>query len=1077
VSAEQQHELLALAGRQGVLYAYQLPVLANGSPVDPSRQLLARILGGASAELQPLHAEPVTVGDPELDALQREAVAKALATPDILLVQGRSGTGKSRVVAEIIACAAARGQRVLLLAPSTAAIDRVLACVASRDVVLPVRCVNRDENVAALPAAIRALTFTERVRALRFHALQAARQQTQADEQLSSRLRQDEACWAPLEELAQQWQELEAQCHALENQRHRLTLEITEQANAISSLAADGFARRIGDLTRSHQETRLQAETRSAELHGRIDSHRQEQAALDAELHALEPLALAKQHGRWWTAAWWRATLHGKSILARWTHGQQRRQQIQTDLDALHEQVAVRARLQEEAENVFTSKKAGLIAAEVARRQAELEDRQAALRREQSILQQKWHHLHQGMAPESPWPAEMSPQAVQAARLAWRRQLEQLAEQRAFAQQWSAYLEQAPTTLATRLPGYINLVAATLTALPRDEHFGDRVATSASRDDFDLLILEEADRVSESEFLHAARRARRCVLVGEAPGLEESIPVPRQPSSSARQQKGPSSIPRSRAPMPARPALFQRLWQQLHCDPRQLPYTWMYEKDRLCCRLRPVPAEQQQWITIEHVADCPDIELRILSAPGCPPVLTEIVFPPSFSLDRAKQYIFQELEELAVQPTASSLHWLDQGDRLVLRLADRDLAHGLAIDLVPGIREILGTAARAADGGQGPAATWQTCCLEFDRVAGWDRPRAGEWVREHLGLRDLGRTIRLDVCYRMETRLAAFVADFLSGDAPTREAIAQEMGTLSLRLGEPSPFSAQAGEQNGWSAPVEFVPVPALREAAGVQERANTNTAQRKVGLSPSSSRPPQLSRGRVTLKGGAGLEIDLAEPRHRERLPAELRSDLPNQGFVNYPEAQAVVRTLADLLPETRPQEREWGAVPLPSRGLSPPVVARSPDHATTWGSTQPAVAILALYPAQAELIRRLLRQDPALAAWGDEIEVGIPADFRHREADVVLLSLTRSHTHRAVAFGDGPQMLALAMTRARSKLIIFGDPGTLLRRSQWEGPLEDLNEEAANRERQLISRLAHCLQGQGPQPQATSGRQGSGT
>ena len=127
--------------------------------------------------------------------------------------------------------------------------------------------------------------------------------------------------------------------------------------------------------------------------------------------------------------------------------------------------------------------------------------------------------------------------------------------------------------------------------------------------------------------------------------------------------------------------------------------------------------------------------------------------------------------------------------------------------------------------------------------------------------------------------------------------------------------------------------------------------------------------------------------------------------------------------------------------------------------------------------MIRRLLHREPVLAALGHEVQVGVPSTFRHREAAVVLLSLTRSHTHRAVTFGEGPQMLALAMTRARSKLIVFGDPGTLVRRSQWDGPLDHLDEDAAARERQLIGRLVHCLQSCGPDLQAAPLRQGSGT
>src|SRR5947208_1097042 len=77
IPAGQQHELLALAERQGVLYAQQLPATSNGTENDPHRQLFARMLAGTVTDLRPLHAPPVAVGDLELDAVQREAVAKA----------------------------------------------------------------------------------------------------------------------------------------------------------------------------------------------------------------------------------------------------------------------------------------------------------------------------------------------------------------------------------------------------------------------------------------------------------------------------------------------------------------------------------------------------------------------------------------------------------------------------------------------------------------------------------------------------------------------------------------------------------------------------------------------------------------------------------------------------------------------------------------------------------------------------------------------------------------------------------------------------------------------------------------
>ena len=83
--------------------------------------------------------------------------------------------------------------------------------------------------------------------------------------------------------------------------------------------------------------------------------------------------------------------------------------------------------------------------------------------------------------------------------------------------------------------------------------------------------------------------------------------------------------------------------------------------------------------------------------------------------------------------------------------------------------------------------------------------------------------------------------------------------------------------------------------------------------------------------------------------------------------------------------------------------------------------------------------------------------------EADTVLLSLTRSHVHRAVAYTDNPATLVLAWTRARHRLVVFGDPGNLVRRSQWRGALDHLDEAAANKEAHLLLQLVRYLQGRG--------------
>ena len=62
------------------------------------------------------------------------------------------------------------------------------------------------------------------------------------------------------------------------------------------------------------------------------------------------------------------------------------------------------------------------------------------------------------------------------------------------------------------------------------------------------------------------------------------------------------------------------------------------------------------------------------------------------------------------------------------------------------------------------------------------------------------------------------------------------------------------------------------------------------------------------------------------------------------------------------------------------------------------------------------------------------------------------------AESFGQ----LVLALTRARGQLLLFADPGTLVRRSACAGRIERLDEAASAREAAFAGELVRCLQGQ---------------
>src|SRR5207253_1759926 len=136
-----------------------------------------------------------------------------------------------------------------------------------------------------------------------------------------------------------------------------------------------------------------------------------------------------------------------------------------------------------------------------------------------------------------------------------------------------------------------------------------------------------------------------------------------------------------------------------------------------------------------------------------------------------------------------------------------------------------------------------------------------------LGLPGQGRTALLAVAHRMRPALARFLSDLFFEGA-----------------------YRWAGPDEDGGPPVEFVAVPALAGGAEPRRHSESGSHWRNGGTATAA---PRLRAPR----GGAGLEVDLAEAVRLEQLPAEVRGALPRKGMVNYLEAQAVVRRLEALV------------------------------------------------------------------------------------------------------------------------------------------------------------------------------------
>ncbi len=179
----------------------------------------------AFAPRQPLDDLPAQF-NPE----QREAVERALAAEDFLLVQGPPGTGKTRVVAEIARHAIARGERVLVAAFTNQAVDNVLLRLMEDGVHDFVR-LGHELN---MHPALHGNRLAERARAL------SSDDEAQNEAPTPAQLREALQC-APL--VASTTATWSAECYDAAGEILRFDLAIVDEASQLTAPALLGALR------------------------------------------------------------------------------------------------------------------------------------------------------------------------------------------------------------------------------------------------------------------------------------------------------------------------------------------------------------------------------------------------------------------------------------------------------------------------------------------------------------------------------------------------------------------------------------------------------------------------------------------------------------------------------------------------------------------------------------------------------------------------------------------------------------------------------------------------------------------
>ena len=89
--------------------------------------------------------------------------------------------------------------------------------------------------------------------------------------------------------------------------------------------------------------------------------------------------------------------------------------------------------------------------------------------------------------------------------------------------------------------------------------------------------------------------------------------------------------------------------------------------------------------------------------------------------------------------------------------------------------------------------------------------------------------------------------------------------------------------------------------------------------------------------------------------------------------------------------------------------------------------VGIISPYKVQTQYLRQQIRKREEFRPFCQVISVNTVDGFQGQERDIILISLVRSNDNGQIGFLSDIRRMNVAMTRARMKLIIFGDKATL--------------------------------------------------
>ncbi len=656
---------------------------AHRSPLAPAVRLL---LANETVDLS------VAPSRNPLDGELALCVARALQTPDVCLWNRQPGQDSSIPTAEFVRQAVRQGLRVLVVAASPAPLERMLVKLAGDATFLAVRFCAPGERASNGP--LTRFGLEEQRASLSGRLLVRAEDARAESDARRARLAVEANLWESLAAVVREIAVFDQRCDELAQRLAQLVEEVRREADALTdddrALATGPFAAQFAIVIKPHRVPILACDKTLLPLRDQRDSLDRSLSELAQEQRRMQPMLAAFRAGRWWTPAYWSTRFN--SVLRRHAEGTDEQQRLlRSDRERIDDAIA---RVEAERQSALSARDlevSSLVASEVGRRRTEIELQIDIVRRQRGEFVAQWRQTRDQLADADHRAAEPTLELHEQSHQRWLQQNQ--------TDMLTAGLDVNPQDIAAeflkRMPALAPVLVGTTLALSRQPDFA-----AAAQFPFDFVVLDDADRLAESDLLDILGRADRALVIGASASTASS---------------------------------FAKLWRLLHRPETPATYQWSHTSDGYVCSLRPLAPADRPFLESERLADFPEIELRILSIPKQPPRLAQVAFPASLSAVDAKTFIYRELQEAAVDRVDRPKQFLDTPERFTIVWECPETPTEETVDLEPGLREAI-----CVHGNQ-----LTTCHIEFDKSAGWTQPKINDWLRRHIPTLDAPRTADL----------------------------------------------------------------------------------------------------------------------------------------------------------------------------------------------------------------------------------------------------------------------------------------------------------------------------------------------